>query len=491
MAVFSLENGDLRPAAPHQDIPRELAETILRSLRENATDIIRTPLFPVAWVSEPDTPGPDISARDASEKRSPRRGRRRHFGREAETEARPAAKSTLVGLDAAGKVCTVAVLADLSAVSLMEALTASGRHSRFDRQEILRLYSGTETDFTREWDAFRAMNPPVAQAGPRLTVITLNVAPNARNAVTALAGGGVSVLHASVFESAGSTLLSVEEINDLASRGALTAPAPVRAVSGPKADAPHGATPPYAAQPPRAAQSPHDVSKRHPESAAHAPAHRGPAGHHAPASQSTSASQGAPAAQNVPEPQKTPAAQNVPEPQKNPAVPSTSTPLSSPAAPIRNSAAKAPVPNKPDVANKAEAPSSPAGEKPKAQQARGADSISPSRTKRRAGHAALAEGPIAAEFGIFTPVSKRNASDPTSIARLAQIARSGPVEVRWVFRRRGVDARGRVEWPGVLRVEGHGNFTDPTAAAEVIGGVENANGWELWRTIDGRRLGDL
>lgn len=473
MAVFSLENGDLRPAAPHQDIPRELAETILRSLRENATGIIRTPLFPVAWVSEPDAPGPDISARDASEKRSPRRGRRRHFSREAETEARPAAKSALVGLDAAGKICTVAVLADLSAVSLMEALTASGRHSRFDRQEILRLYAGTETDFSREWDAFRAMNPPVAQAGPRLTVITLNVAPNARNAVTALAGGGVSVLHASVFESAGSTLLSVEEINDLASRGALTAPAPVRAVSGPKADAPHGATPPYAAQ------SPHDVSKRQPESAAHASAHRGPAGHHAPASQSTSASQGAPAAQNVPEPQKAPA------------VPSTSTPLSSPAAPIRNSAAKAPVPNKPDVANKVEAPSSPAGEKPKAQQARGADSASSSRTKRRAGHAALAEGPIAAEFGIFTPASKRNASDPTSIARLAQIARSGPVEVRWVFRRRGVDVRGRVEWPGVLRVEGHGNFTDPTAAAEVIGGVENANGWELWRTIDGRRLGDL
>ncbi|VDG77162.1 Uncharacterised protein [Actinobaculum suis] len=758
MAVFSFEGGELRPAAPQTDLPDSVVGPILAALRENALEILPSPLFAIAWTRDPETP------------------------------------SYLICLDATGQICTVAVMPSLDTESLVAALTVSGRQSNLDREEIVRMYPGGEEEFSRKWNAFRAINPPVATAGPKLFVITLRVADSVRDAITALAGGGVAVYAASVYEAGGRALVNIDEVSVAPSlRYALTSPAaaarpgigesastpateslrevyvelpaepsagtpaetyvgtPAKTYAGmpdetypgtpaeTPADAPaettaptyagtvsempgetypetysgtpaetyggtpaetyggtpaetYGGTPAetysgtsartsaqYSGQVPRESTPlnfSESAAKTTPESAAWkasaaatAPARStrenagqetwaagpgrsvqesaaweasAPAPNPALAADLSAAADLSPAAdlsspadsvpdaasarstwesaaweasatasastwesaaweasaraETHPETHTETWAEPRPETRAEPWVPplrqnivdahSVSSPERlpvTPAQPETGSAHSAPklvqtawvapsaaevgaqpadslpeheraIPDPlragpepaaatftvdvdPDieiararrrarraaVESASEAASSrynsepsrpptvgsPARPEPSrhqenqehqpvtiadlAQRAKGRGE----RSRRTTDHVALAEGPIAEKFGIIPLTDSKQAAEQArernrkAIARLARISQNGPVRVYWVFRRRGIDLQANVEWPGVLRVAGHGNYTDPTAAAEEIGGVENVDGWDLWRTADGRSLADL
>ncbi|MGJ9462091.1 hypothetical protein ACRQDJ_07055 [Actinotignum sp. GS-2025g] len=178
MGVFSLRGGQFHRAAPPADLPEETRASVAEALRAQIAEFLDFPAFQVAWTR------PEGESGTAS----------------------------LVALDATGNIISVDIIDILDGAALLAALARSAQHATLDRREITRLFPGGPHDFSSAWQEFTAVNPPIPEPAPRLSIFAFAIDPDITDAVRALAGAGVQVWQVTILERAAGILLSVDEV---------------------------------------------------------------------------------------------------------------------------------------------------------------------------------------------------------------------------------------------------------------------------------------
>ncbi|MDY5147894.1 hypothetical protein ACRQEF_05685 [Actinotignum sp. GS-2025a] len=178
MGVFSLRGGQFHRAAPPADLPEGTRTAVAEALRAQISDFLDFPAFQVAWTRPEGERG----------------------------------TASLVALDATGNIISVDIIDVLDGAALLAALARSAQHATLDRREITRLFPGGPHDFSSAWQEFTAVNPPIPEPAPRLSIFAFAIEPDTYDAVRALAGAGVQVWQVTILERATGILLSVDEI---------------------------------------------------------------------------------------------------------------------------------------------------------------------------------------------------------------------------------------------------------------------------------------
>ncbi len=178
MGVFSLRGGQFHRAAPPADLPEETRASVAEALRAQIAEFLDFPAFQVAWTRPEGERG----------------------------------TASLVALDATGNIISVDIIDVLDGAALLAALARSAQHATLDRREITRLFPGGPHDFSSAWREFTAVNPPIPEPAPRLSIFACAIDPDITDAVRALAGAGVQVWQVTILERASGILLSVDEV---------------------------------------------------------------------------------------------------------------------------------------------------------------------------------------------------------------------------------------------------------------------------------------
>ncbi|AIE82795.1 hypothetical protein [Actinotignum schaalii] len=178
MGVFSLRGGQFHRAAPPADLPEETRASVAEALRAQIAEFLGFPAFQVAWTRPEGERG----------------------------------TASLVALDATGNIISVDIIDVLDGAALLAALARSAQHATLDRREITRLFPGGPHDFSSAWQEFTAVNPPIPEPAPRLSIFAFAIDPDITDAVRALAGAGVQVWQVTILERAAGILLSVDEV---------------------------------------------------------------------------------------------------------------------------------------------------------------------------------------------------------------------------------------------------------------------------------------
>lgn len=178
MGVFSLRGGQFHLAAPPADLPEGTRASVAEALRAQIAEFLDFPAFQVAWTRPEGERG----------------------------------TASLVALDATGNIISVDIIDVLDGAALLAALARSAQHATLDRREITRLFPGGPHDFSTAWQEFTAVNPPIPEPAPRLSIFACAIDPDITDAVRALAGAGVQVWQVTILERAAGILLSVDEV---------------------------------------------------------------------------------------------------------------------------------------------------------------------------------------------------------------------------------------------------------------------------------------
>ncbi|MBP3222434.1 MAG: hypothetical protein J6M18_00700, partial [Actinomycetaceae bacterium] len=90
------------------------------------------------------------------------------------------------------------------------------------------------------------------------------------------------------------------------------------------------------------------------------------------------------------------------------------------------------------------------------------------------------------------PVQPVQSSVPAQ-GRLLSIAKryETPLPLHWIARRKGIDLRAQIMPWGTIVLANGTAYSDPTEAAVEESGLQSVDGWLVWKTEDGRSLGDL
>ena len=181
MALFELENGRLVPAQFGHDVPDGFTDEVLEAIRSQVLEIVSRPLFPIAWSTE---------------------------GRSKNSEC-----SRLTGLDASGQVVAVEVMRRLDADILIDSLSRLSDTASLSWADLARTYPLGPEGFRREWVAFREAMPPSPPNGPRLILVTSEIAEEVRPALDVLSSSGIEVHQMALRQMAnGRAFLDVEAV---------------------------------------------------------------------------------------------------------------------------------------------------------------------------------------------------------------------------------------------------------------------------------------
>lgn len=182
MALFSLNNGRLHPAQSTLHDAPEVVDEALIAVRDQVTELLHQPFFPVAWLTEPGRPG--------------------HSERQ----------TSLVALEPSGQTVTIDVVRRVDATSLMSALARAGRHNDMSRGKLAGLYPRGAAAFRRDWQDFLDSCPSLVEAGPRLIMLCLELDDEVRGALDSLLGTGVQLYRIMLHEADSGVLVSLDEI---------------------------------------------------------------------------------------------------------------------------------------------------------------------------------------------------------------------------------------------------------------------------------------
>lgn len=182
MPLFSLDNGRLRPASSQLAQDPEIAAQALMALRDQVTELLHQPFFPVSWLTE-----------------TPRMGR---------TER----QTSLVALEPSGQTVTIDVVEHLDSTTLMSCLARAGRHADMNRGRLASLYPRGTAAFRRDWQEFLDSCPTMTKPGPRLIVLALSIDPEMRGALDSLLGTGVQLFRIALHDSRSGLLVSLDEV---------------------------------------------------------------------------------------------------------------------------------------------------------------------------------------------------------------------------------------------------------------------------------------
>lgn len=175
MVLYALANGRIAPAQAIR--PRgNLATEVLGALRESILDVVDVPLLPVMW-EESDSAG-------------------KHG-------------QSLVAIDQDGTVVMVNIRQRLTSVDLYEVVSRSGRYAHTGPVDMAQVYSKGAKEFGPAWEEFRSGRPPLDGVSPRLIVVALDIDDDVIPVFSTLSER-VQLLSASIFDTNGVRQVSIE-----------------------------------------------------------------------------------------------------------------------------------------------------------------------------------------------------------------------------------------------------------------------------------------
>ncbi len=451
MAIFEIRQGALVPAQLGGVADESAHRQALDLVREQVAQVLRRPLFPVAW-----------KQLDAGH--------------------------SLVAIDGSGQVVAVELLPKLDSTTVVAAMGRLNATSHLGWAEIASLYPAGPTAFQKDWTAFRETMPARINPGPRLSIVSPSVSPDVLSSLSVLSDSGLEVFSLSVRSlSSGRNFVEIDRIDSHhlpvsakllpagdpmdegieVGKSEATASAPTAATStSAAASAPSVATP-AAPVPPAAPSAPTPVASHSQPLAA--PASQGAAASRGATSQGSAASQGAGSATGSttsPSPlsRRSRRAQRAAN-QYSPHAPTAVSPAA-----VSPTVVSAPTPAPSPAVTPGYRQSAPS---------RNGQPVRATRVRARV----TGQGRLSRRDSGQSTVSRSHPSGEDSRLALNALASilSEPVQITWQSVTEGIFHTAQLRPDGMIRVSDGTSFDEPGQAAHHCEPAKSVDGWDVWR----------
>lgn len=453
MAIFEIRQGALVPAQLGGVADESAHRQALDLVREQVAQVLRRPLFPVAW-----------KQLDAGH--------------------------SLVAIDGSGQVVAVELLPKLDSTTVVAAMGRLNATSHLGWAEIASLYPAGPTAFQKDWTAFRETMPARINPGPRLSIVSPSVSPDVLSSLSVLSDSGLEVFSLSVRSlSSGRNFVEIDridshhlpvsakllpagdpmdegiEVGKSEATAAASAPSAATSTSA-AASAPSVATP-AAPVPPAAPSAPTPVASHSQPSAA--PASPGAAASRGAASQGSAASQGAGSAAGSttspsPVSRRSRRAQRAAN-QYSPHAPTAVSPAA-----VSPTVVSAPTPAPSPAVTPGYRQSAPS---------RNGQPVRATRVRARV----TGQGRLSRRDSGQSTVSRSHPSGEDSRLALNALASilSEPVQITWQSVTEGIFHTAQLRPDGMIRVSDGTSFDEPGQAAHHCEPAKSVDGWDVWR----------
>ena len=453
MAIFEIRQGALVPAQLGGVADESAHRQALDLVREQVAQVLRRPLFPVAW-----------KQLDAGH--------------------------SLVAIDGSGQVVAVELLPKLDSTTVVAAMGRLNATSHLGWAEIASLYPAGPTAFQKDWTAFRETMPARINPGPRLSFVSPSVSPDVLSSLSVLSDSGLEVFSLSVRSlSSGRNFVEIDridshhlpvsakllpagdpmdegiEVGKSEATAAASAPSAATSTSA-AASAPSVATP-AAPVPPAAPSAPTPVASHSQPSAA--PASPGAAASRGATSQGSAASQGAGSAAGSttspsPVSRRSRRAQRAAN-QYSPHAPTAVSPAA-----VSPTVVSAPTPAPSPAVTPGYRQSAPS---------RNGQPVRATRVRARV----TGQGRLSRRDSGQSTVSRSHPSGEDSRLALNALASilSEPVQITWQSVTEGIFHTAQLRPDGMIRVSDGTSFDEPGQAAHHCEPAKSVDGWDVWR----------
>lgn len=453
MAIFEIRQGALVPAQLGGVADESAHRQALDLVREQVAQVLRRPLFPVAW-----------KQLDAGH--------------------------SLVAIDGSGQVVAVELLPKLDSTTVVAAMGRLNATSHLGWAEIASLYPAGPTAFQKDWTAFRETMPARINPGPRLSIVSPSVSPDVLSSLSVLSDSGLEVFSLSVRSlSSGRNFVEIDridshhlpvsakllpagdpmdegiEVGKSEATAAASAPSAATSTSA-AASAPSVATP-AAPVPPAAPSAPTPVASHSQPSAA--PASPGAAASRGATSQGSAASHGAGSAAGSttspsPVSRRSRRAQRAAN-QYSPHAPTAVSPAA-----VSPTVVSAPTPAPSPAVTPGYRQSAPS---------RNGQPVRATRVRARV----TGQGRLSRRDSGQSTVSRSHPSGEDSRLALNALASilSEPVQITWQSVTEGIFHTAQLRPDGMIRVSDGTSFDEPGQAAHHCEPAKSVDGWDVWR----------
>lgn len=440
MAIFEIRQGALVPAQLGGVADESAHRQALDLVREQVAQVLRRPLFPVAW-----------KQLDAGH--------------------------SLVAIDGSGQVVAVELLPKLDSTTVVAAMGRLNATSHLGWAEIASLYPAGPTAFQKDWTAFRETMPARINPGPRLSIVSPSVSPDVLSSLSVLSDSGLEVFSLSVRSlSSGRNFVEIDRIDSHhlpVTAKLLPAGDPMdegievgKSEATAAASAPSVATP-AAPVPPAAPSAPTPVASHSQPSAA--PASPGAAASRGATSQGSAASQGAGSAAGSttspsPVSRRSRRAQRAAN-QYSPHAPTAVSPAA-----VSPTVVSAPTPAPSPAVTPGYRQSAPS---------RNGQPVRATRVRARV----TGQGRLSRRDSGQSTVSRSHPSGEDSRLALNALASilSEPVQITWQSVTEGIFHTAQLRPDGMIRVSDGTSFDEPGQAAHHCEPAKSVDGWDVWR----------
>lgn len=436
MAIFEIRQGALVPAQLGGVADESAHRQALDLVREQVAQVLRRPLFPVAW-----------KQLDAGH--------------------------SLVAIDGSGQVVAVELLPKLDSTTVVAAMGRLNATSHLGWAEIASLYPAGPTAFQKDWAAFRETMPARINPGPRLSIVSPSISPDVLSSLSVLSDSGLEVFSLSVRAlSSGRNFVEIDRIDshhlpvtakllpagDPMDEGIEVVKSEPATASAPTAAAPSATTPSAPAPTAGAPSAPTPAASQAPAASAGA-------------SQGGAAPQGAgfaagPTTPSSPVSRRSRRAQRATN-QYSPHAPTAVSPAA-----VSPTVVSAPTP--------APAPS-PAVTPGYRQSApsRNGQPVRATRVRARV----TGQGRLSRRDSGQSTVSRSHPSGEDSRLALNALASilSEPVQITWQSVTEGIFHTAQLRPDGMIRVSDGTSFDEPGQAAQHCEPAKSVDGWDVWR----------
>lgn len=436
MAIFEIRQGALVPAQLGGVADESAHRQALDLVREQVAQVLRRPLFPVAW-----------KQLDAGH--------------------------SLVAIDGSGQVVAVELLPKLDSTTVVAAMGRLNATSHLGWAEIASLYPAGPTAFQKDWAAFRETMPARINPGPRLSIVSPSISPDVLSSLSVLSDSGLEVFSLSVRAlSSGRNFVEIDRIDshhlpvtakllpagDPMDEGIEVVKSEPATASAPTAAAPSATTPSAPAPTAGAPSAPTPAASQAPAASAGA-------------SQGGAAPQGAgfaagPTTPSSPVSRRSRRAQRATN-QYSPHAPTAVSPAA-----VSPTVVSAPTP--------APAPS-PAVTPGYRQSApsRNGQPVRATRVRARV----TGQGRLSRRDAGQSTVSRSHPSGDDSRLALNALASilSEPVQITWQSVTEGIFHTAQLRPDGMIRVSDGTSFDEPGQAARHCEPAKSVDGWDVWR----------
>lgn len=437
MAIFEIRQGALVPAQLGGVADESAHRQALDLVREQVAQVLRRPLFPVAW-----------KQLDAGH--------------------------SLVAIDGSGQVVAVELLPKLDSTTVVAAMGRLNATSHLGWAEIASLYPAGPTAFQKDWTAFRETMPARINPGPRLSIVSPSISPDVLSSLSVLSDSGLEVFSLSVRAlSSGRNFVEIDRIDSHhlpVTAKLLPAGDPMdEGIEVGKSEATAAASAPTAA-------APSATTPSAPAPTAGAPSAPTPAASQAPAA-SAGASQGAATSQSA----GTPAGSTTPSSplsrrsrraqraanQYSPHAPTAVSPAA-----VSPTVVSAPTP----------APTPSPAVTPGYRQSAPSRNGQPVRATRVRARV-TGQGRLSRRDSGQSTVSRSHPSGDDSRLALNALASilSEPVQITWQSVTEGIFHTAQLRPDGMIRVSDGTSFDEPGQAARHCEPAKSVDGWDVWR----------